>query len=98
MLRLEAVGVTGLHLALVDLPGLISVSENEDGLRLVNDLVNTCLESSRTINLTVTPASNYVDTQSIIQRARPIRMASGLLESSQNQILSMTAPRHVLLD
>lgn len=70
MLRLEAVGVTGLHLTLFHLPGLISVSENEDGLRLANDLVNTSLESSRTINLAVIPANSDADTQSIIQRAR----------------------------
>ncbi|KAE8334092.1 P-loop containing nucleoside triphosphate hydrolase protein, partial [Aspergillus arachidicola] len=70
VLRLEVVGDTGLHLTLVDLPGLISVSENEDDLKLVNDLVNSYLENSRTIILAVVPASSDVDTQSIIQRAR----------------------------
>ncbi|KAB8240001.1 P-loop containing nucleoside triphosphate hydrolase protein, partial [Aspergillus flavus] len=70
VLRLEVVGDTGLHLTLVDLPGLISVSENEDDLQLVNDLVNSYLENSRTIILAVVPASSDVDTQSIIQRAR----------------------------
>ncbi|GKZ51961.1 hypothetical protein AbraIFM66951_008798, partial [Aspergillus brasiliensis] len=70
VLRLEVVGDTGLHLTLVDLPGLISVSENEEDLQLVNDLVNSYLENSRTIILAVVPASSDVDTQSIIQRAR----------------------------
>ncbi|GFF25411.1 interferon-induced GTP-binding protein Mx1 [Aspergillus udagawae] len=70
VLRLEVVGDTGLHLTLVDLPGLISVSENEDDLQVVNDLVNSYLENSRTIILAVVPASSDVDTQSIIQRAR----------------------------
>ncbi|GFF76201.1 hypothetical protein CNMCM6936_003813 [Aspergillus lentulus] len=70
VLRLEIVGDTGLHLTLVDLPGLISVSENEDDVQLVGDLVNAYLENSRSIILAVVPASSDVDTQSIIQRAR----------------------------
>jgi GTPase SAR1 family protein len=70
VLRLEIVGDTGLHLTLVDLPGLISVSENEDDVQLVSDLVNSYLENSRSIILAVVPASSDVDTQSIIQRAR----------------------------
>lgn len=70
VLRLEVVGDTGLHLTLVDLPGLISVSENEEDVHLVGNLVNSYLENSRTIILAVVPASSDVDTQSIIQRAR----------------------------
>lgn len=70
VLRLEVVGDTGLHLTLVDLPGLISVSENEEDVQLVGELVNSYLENSRTIILAVVPASSDVDTQSIIQRAR----------------------------
>lgn len=70
VLRLEVVGDTGLHLTLVDLPGLISVSENEEDVQLVGNLVNSYLENSRTIILAVVPASSDVDTQSIIQRAR----------------------------
>ncbi|THC87246.1 hypothetical protein EYZ11_013308 [Aspergillus tanneri] len=70
VLRLEVAGDTGLHLTLVDLPGLISVSENEEDVQLVGDLVNSYLENSRTIILAVVPASSDVDTQSIIQRAR----------------------------
>ncbi|KAJ5533419.1 dynamin GTPase [Penicillium frequentans] len=70
VLRLELVGNTGLHLTIVDLPGLISVSENEHDVQLVSDLVDSYLESSRTIVLAVVPASSDVDTQGIIQRAR----------------------------
>ncbi|KAJ6141200.1 dynamin GTPase [Penicillium chermesinum] len=70
VLRLELVGNTGLHLTIVDLPGLISVSENERDVQLVSDLVDSYLESSRTIVLAVVPASSDVDTQGIIQRAR----------------------------
>jgi GTPase SAR1 family protein len=70
VLHLEIIGDTGLHLTLVDLPGLISVSENEDDVQLVGDLVNSYLENSRSIILAVVPASSDVDTQSIIQRAR----------------------------
>ncbi|PCG88591.1 Dynamin [Penicillium occitanis (nom. inval.)] len=70
VLRLEIVGNTGLHLTIVDLPGLISVSENEEDVQLVRNLVDSYLETSRTIILAVVPASSDVDTQGIIQRAR----------------------------
>lgn len=70
VLRLELVGSTGLHLTIVDLPGLISVSENEEDVQLVQDLVDSYLENSRTIILAVVPASSDVDTQGILQRAR----------------------------
>ncbi|RHZ51201.1 hypothetical protein CDV55_100581, partial [Aspergillus turcosus] len=70
VLRLELVGNTGLHLTIVDLPGLISVSENEQDVELVQDLVDSYLENSRTIILAVVPASSDVQTQRIIQRAR----------------------------
>lgn len=70
VLRLEIVGDTRLHLTIVDLPGLISVSENEHDVQLVYDLVDAYLESSWTIILAVVPASSDVDTQGVIQRAR----------------------------
>lgn len=69
VLRLEVVGNTGLHLTLVDLPGLISVSDNGDD-KLIEDLVDSYLENSRTIVLAVIPASSDAETQKIIQRAR----------------------------
>ncbi|KAL2866116.1 putative dynamin GTPase [Aspergillus lucknowensis] len=70
VLRLEIVGNTGLHLTIVDLPGLISVSEKEEDVELVSNLVDSYLENPRTIILAVVPASSDVDTQGIIQRAR----------------------------
>lgn len=70
VLSLEFVGNTGLHLTVVDLPGLISVSENPEDMRIVEDLVDEYLKSSRTIILAVVQAGNDIDTQGIIQRAR----------------------------
>lgn len=70
VLRLEVVGNTGLHLTLVDLPVLISVSENLKDIDMVRSLVDSYLESSRTIILAVIPASSDAETQTIIQRAR----------------------------
>tara|TARA_R110002003_G_scaffold107_8_gene9019 strand:+ start:1219 stop:2733 length:1515 start_codon:yes stop_codon:yes gene_type:complete len=70
VLRLEVIGNTGLHLTVVDLPGLISVSDNVEDMRTVEHLVDGYLESTRTIILAVVPASNDIDTQGIIQRAR----------------------------
>ncbi|KAF2844124.1 Dynamin family protein [Plenodomus tracheiphilus IPT5] len=70
VLRLEVIGDTGLHLTVVDLPGLISVSENVEDMHTVERLVDSYLESTRTIILAVVPASNDIDTQGIIQRAR----------------------------
>ena len=70
VLRLEVIGNTDLHLTMVDLPGLISLSENLEDMQTVEHLVDSYLESSRTIILAVVPASNDIDTQGIIQRAR----------------------------
>ncbi|KAJ5096674.1 dynamin GTPase [Penicillium angulare] len=70
ILRLELVSNTGLHLTIIDLPRLISVSENEHDIQLISNLIDSYLESSRTIILTVVPASSNVDTQDIIQKAR----------------------------
>jgi GTP-binding protein EngB required for normal cell division len=70
VLRLEVIGNTGLHLTVVDLPGLISVSANVEDMHTVERLVDNYLESTRTIILAVVPASNDIDTQGIIQRAR----------------------------
>ncbi|OMP85166.1 Interferon-induced GTP-binding protein Mx [Diplodia seriata] len=72
-LRIEVVGNTGLHLTVVDLPGLISVSNDEqtdEDVEVVSELVDTYLESSRTIILAVVQANNDIANQGIIQRAR----------------------------
>lgn len=73
VLRIEVVGDTGLHLTVVDLPGLIAVTsdkQTEEDVELVADLVDGYLESSRTIILAVIQATNDVANQRIIQRAR----------------------------
>ncbi|KAL4791635.1 Dynamin family protein [Aspergillus venezuelensis] len=58
VLCLEIVRNTGLHLTIVDLPGLISVSKNKKDVKLVRDLVDSYLETSRTIIFAVVPASS----------------------------------------
>ncbi|KAJ6132636.1 Dynamin [Penicillium samsonianum] len=70
VLRLELVGNTGLHLTIVDLPGLISVADCEEDVKIVEKLVDSYLQHSRTIILAVIPATSDIDTQGIIQRAR----------------------------
>ncbi|KAL3418167.1 dynamin [Phlyctema vagabunda] len=73
VLRIEYEGNTGLHLTVVDLPGLISVANDEqtdEDVALVSNLVDNYLESSRTIILAVVQASNDIANQAIIQRAR----------------------------
>ncbi|OAR03488.1 hypothetical protein LLEC1_06517 [Akanthomyces lecanii] len=72
-LRIEISGPTGLHLSVVDLPGLISVTndeQNEEDVDAVYDMVNTYLQSSRTIILAVLQASNDMANQGIIKLAR----------------------------
>lgn len=54
---------------IVDLLGLISVSEVEKDVKLVEQLVDLYLENPRTIILAMVPASSDMDTQKIIQRA-----------------------------
>lgn len=73
VLRIEVVGNTGLHLTVVDLPGLIAVEndeQTEEDIALVDTLVDAYLKSSRTIILAVVQANNDIANQSIIRRAR----------------------------
>jgi len=73
VLRVEVVGNTGLHLTVVDLPGLIAVAneeQTEEDVKLVGNLVDSYLESSRTIILAVVQANNDIANQGIIQRSR----------------------------
>lgn len=60
----------GVHLTVVDLPGLISVSEVNGDVELVRNLVDAYLENPRSIILAVVPATSDINTQDIIQRAR----------------------------
>lgn len=73
VLRIEVTGNTGLHLTVVDLPGLIAVAneeQTEDDVRLVGSLVDSYLENSRTIIIAVVQANNDIANQGIIQRSR----------------------------
>ena len=73
VLRIEVTGPVGLHLTVVDLPGLISVAndeQTEDDVRTVQDLVDSYVANSRTIILAVVQASNDIANQGIIQKSR----------------------------
>ncbi|MCJ1232038.1 hypothetical protein MMC12_008719, partial [Toensbergia leucococca] len=73
VLRIEVIGNTGLHLTVVDLPGLIAVAneeQTEEDVQLVGNLIDSYLESPRTIILAVVQANNDIANQGIIQRAR----------------------------
>ncbi|GKT40206.1 interferon-induced GTP-binding protein Mx3 [Colletotrichum spaethianum] len=72
-LRIEVTGPTGLQLSVVDLPGLISVSneeQSEAGVEAVHAMVRSYLQSTRAIILGVVQASNDVANQGIIKIAR----------------------------
>ncbi|KAK3175386.1 hypothetical protein K4F52_010309 [Lecanicillium sp. MT-2017a] len=72
-LRIEVIGPIGLHLSVVDLPGLISVAneeQDEEDVDAVSDMVNAYLQSSRTIILAVLQAGNDMANQPIIKMAR----------------------------
>lgn len=72
-LRIEMSGPIGLHLSVVDLPGLISVAneeQSEEDVDAVYEMVNTYLQSSRTIICTVLQASNDMANQAVIKLAR----------------------------
>ncbi len=73
VLRIEVTGPVGLHLTIVDLPGLISVAndeQTEDDVRTVQDLVDSYVANSRTIILAVVQANNDIANQGIIQKSR----------------------------
>ncbi|KFY95921.1 hypothetical protein V500_02612 [Pseudogymnoascus sp. VKM F-4518 (FW-2643)] len=73
VMRIEVVGNIGLHLTVVDLPGLIAVEndeQTEEDIALVDTLIDAYLKSSRTIILAVVQANNDIANQSIIRRAR----------------------------
>ncbi|OAA34476.1 Dynamin, GTPase domain protein [Beauveria brongniartii RCEF 3172] len=72
-LRIEITGPIGLHLSVVDLPGIISVAneeQTEEDIDAIHNMVATHLESSRTIILAVLQASNDMANQPIIKLAR----------------------------
>ncbi|KAJ5220536.1 Dynamin [Penicillium chermesinum] len=69
VLHLGAVGNAGLHGTLVNLPGLRPVLEDDGDVKMAQSLVDSYLESSRSIILAAIPASSNTETQHIIQRA-----------------------------
>ncbi|KAK1996184.1 vacuolar sorting protein VPS1 [Colletotrichum falcatum] len=72
-LRIEVTGPTGLQLSVVDLPGLISVANEEQSeadVAAVHAMVKSYLYSTRTIILAVVQASNDIANQGIIKIAR----------------------------
>ncbi|KAL7896234.1 P-loop containing nucleoside triphosphate hydrolase protein [Trichoderma sp. SZMC 28014] len=72
-LRIEVTGPIGVHLSVVDLPGLISVAneeQTEDDVQAVQDMVTGYLKNSRTIILAVLQAGNDMANQPIIKLAK----------------------------
>ena len=73
VLRIKVMGQIGLHLTLVDLPGLIAVvneQQTEDDVQAVHSLVDSYVENSRTIILAVVQANNDIANQGIIQKSK----------------------------
>lgn len=78
VLRIEVLGPVGLHLTVVDLPGLISVAneeQTEDDVHTVQDLVDSYVANPRTIILAVVQAANDIANQGIIQKSRRVDKA-----------------------
>ena len=73
LLRIKVTGPIGVHLTVVDLPGLISVPNEEQteiDVDNVHALVEWYIKNSRTIILAVVQANNDVANQSIIQKSK----------------------------
>ena len=73
VLRIKVIGPTGLHLTVVDLPGLIAVvneQQTEEDVQAVHSLVDSYVENSRTIILAVVQANNDIANQGIIQKSK----------------------------
>jgi hypothetical protein len=73
ILRIKVSGPTGLYLTVVDLPGLISVAneeQTEDDVQVVHNLVDTYVQNPRTIILAVVQANNDIANQGIIQKSK----------------------------
>ena len=73
VLRVKVMGQIGLHLTVVDLPGLIAVvneQQTEDDVQAVHSLVDSYVENSRTIILAVVQANNDIANQGIIQKSK----------------------------
>jgi GTPase SAR1 family protein len=78
VLRIEVHGKHGMQLAIVDLPGLISVANEEQtevDVQIVHKLVDTYISNPRTIILAVVQAGNDIANQRIIQKSRVVDKA-----------------------
>lgn len=62
ILRLKLVSNTGLYLTIVDLPRLILVTKSKEDIKIVEKIVDSYLQHSRTIILTVIPATSDINT------------------------------------
>lgn len=73
VLPIKVMRPPGLHLTVVDLPGLIAVvneQQTEDDVQAVHSLVDSYVENSRTIILAVVQANNDIANQGIIQKSK----------------------------
>ncbi|KAK0246875.1 hypothetical protein LTR29_018030 [Friedmanniomyces endolithicus] len=73
VLRIKVVGRTGLHLSIVDLPGLISTAseeQTEEDVQTVQRMVDSYIQKPRTIILAIVQASNDIANQSIIRKSK----------------------------
>lgn len=73
VLRINVVGRTGLHLSIVDLPGLVSVASDEQtegDLQTVDRMVDAYIGKPRTIILAIVQASNDIANQRIIKKSK----------------------------
>ncbi|KAK8061923.1 Interferon-induced GTP-binding protein Mx [Apiospora phragmitis] len=72
VLRIEVTGHTDLNLTVVDLPGLISVANEEQtnaDVKLIRSMVKRYISRSRAIILAVVQAGNDIANQSIVELA-----------------------------
>ncbi|KAK0246868.1 hypothetical protein B0A54_17779 [Friedmanniomyces endolithicus] len=73
VLRIKVVGRTGLHLSIVNLPGLIptaSEEQTEEDVQTVQRIVDSYIQKPRTIILAIVQASNDIANQSIIRKSK----------------------------
>ncbi|KIW22041.1 uncharacterized protein PV07_12559 [Cladophialophora immunda] len=73
VLRIKVRGPVGLFLSIVDVPGLISVANEEqtdDDVETVHKIVDGYISDPRTIILAVVQAGNDIANQSIIKKSR----------------------------
>lgn len=78
VLQIKVTGPSGLHLSIVDLPGLISTPSEEfteEDMNIVHRMVDSYLENPRTIILAVVQASNAIANQGIIRKSRKLDRA-----------------------